>query len=111
MREAVAGYERLLTDAVAAMAVHPAMSGGLEALIHCEMVPFTSRILSSDMTRREFAALGRRLEDAGVMPLKVKFRFDAYVNRIFSTPLRFPLLRRAYRHVFLPYVLPRISKG
>jgi len=111
MREAVAGYERLLTGAAAAIADYPAMTGGLETLIHCEMVPFTSRILSSDMTRSEFAALGRRLEDAGVMPLKVKFRFDTYVNLIFSTPLLFPLLRRAYRHIFLPYILPRISKG
>ena len=111
MREAVAGYERLLTGAAAAVADYPAMTGGLETLIHCEMVPFTSRILSSDMTRSEFAALGRRLEDAGVMPLKVKFRFDTYVNLIFPPLCSSPLLRRAYRHIFLPYILPRISKG
>lgn len=111
MREAVMGYEQILARAVMEKAKHPEMSCGLEALIHYEMVPFTSRILSSDMAKSEFKMLRERLKEKGILPLKVKYKYDSYINRIFSSPAMFPLMRTAYRNIFLPYILPRISKG
>lgn len=93
MRDAVKGYERIIKQVVGAKSEHPEMYSGLDAMIHYEMVPFLSRILSSDMTGREFKDLRKRLIEIGVLPLEVKFKYDSYVNRIFSIPALFPLMR------------------
>ena len=126
LRSAMAGARLRLTDSVlyryevrggSAVAIdglrrrHPEFEAGAASITDAQMVPFTSRVLSSGFSRREFKALTWRLKALGVLPASCAGTRGRAIGAVYSCAWLYPAASLLYRRLFVPYVLPRLSRN
>ncbi len=74
------------------------------------MLQFTSRILSSELNVSELRELRTKLRALEVLPMENN-KYGRIVNLIYNNLALFPILKFGYKRVFVPYILPRISRN
>ncbi len=70
-----------------------------------------SRILSADYDRKEWGIVKERLQQVEVLPMRGSGRFARVVNGIMSGFIVYKMCGFFYRTVFVPYVLPQMSRN
>lgn len=88
-----------------------ALSQGLKNIRTNQFIPFLSRLLSSDYTISELKALKIRLHKSNILPVKRKDLKGFVINFVFQTPFLFPIYKWGYQHIFIPYILPYLSRN
>lgn len=88
-----------------------ALSQGLKNIITNQFIPFLSRLLSSDYTISELKALKRNLHKSNILPINKNDSKSFVINLIFKTPFLFPIYQWGYQHIFIPYILPYLSRN
>lgn len=111
MRKSVECYEILFSSVMNHRGTHAWFEDGADMLVSNQIVPFMSRVLSAGYSAAEFKALRSRLEAMSLLPVKVSGRMSRVVNHIFAHSSLFPVYTMLYRRVFVPYVLPRLSRN
>lgn len=84
---------------------------GLHNIAESQCVPFISRILSSDYSISEFKQIRQKLTNKGILPLKRKNKTNLLIQCIFNTPYCIQIYEWGYQKVFIPYILPRLSRN
>lgn len=111
MRRGIEVYMDIFTTASDAIRTHPRYADGLKDFAHRQMVPFISRVLSSDISSGEFRELMERLRGFGLLPVSGSGKLMRGVDFITSHPSLFPFERMLYKKIFLPHILPRLSRN
>ena len=76
-----------------------------------------SRLLSSDITTKEFKAIIKSQKDIGVLPMNnnssnLKFVFSRYlINILSSLPFLYPYANCIFRKIFVPFFLPLLDRN
>lgn len=113
MQRAVRSYETLfdLARSYQQASDDNTLKLALERMISYQFTPFMSRVLSANFTVREYKELMTRLKEKGLYPVQEFSRRDTMVNRIGRHTSLYPVESLLFRKVFLPYVLPRLSRN
>lgn len=113
MRKSVDGYKRLflLAKEYQSKMSDPKMTRCFDTMIAKQFTPFMSRVLCAKFTRKEFKALIETLARDAVYPIIELGRLQKAFNVMCKHPSFYPFLGYFYRHVFIPYVLPRLSRN
>lgn len=71
---------------------------------------FFSRILSADLNRKDYAALRSRLYEIGYLPYPQGGKIGIFAKLMMSSFLVYWPLSFLFRHLFIPFVLPRLAR-
>ncbi len=112
LRQILSGYMSYFT-ALSNSQNHYNISGSAISLAaKTQLVPFVSRCLSSDISRKEFYEYKRELKNLNLLefapPIKRVTRICLF---IINTAVFFPLYQFFYSRFFVKYILPRLSRG
>ena len=89
------------------------LNKALQYFAHKQFIPFTSRLLSSNMSRKELKEIRKKLSKSALFQRpsskdNIQYRFAYY---IVHDNISFPLLRFIYKKIFIPYILPHINRN
>lgn len=87
------------------------LKNAIDNMIATQFIPLMSRILTSDISRTEFAELMARLSKKGIFPVRELGKYQKAVNFIGKHPSLFPLEKFLFQKIFVPFVLPRLSRN
>lgn len=99
MRRGIECYMDIFNTAAGAMSSHPHIADELRQFAQRQMVPFISRVLSSDLTTAEFRQLAKNLRDLGLLPVTEPGRIYRGVDFVISHP-RYSVWRKYYTKRF-----------
>lgn len=84
---------------------------GLRNIIKQQYVPFLSRVLSSDYSVSEMKSLKSNLRSKGILPFEMTDFKSLMINMFFKTYFFIRLYQWGYQRIFIPYVLPHLSRN
>lgn len=87
------------------------LSDGLKRILESQFVPFSSRVLSSDLSIKEIKAIKNELSQNDILPLSQSSKKNYVINSIFKLTYIFPLFQLFYQKIFIPYILPHINRN
>ena len=113
MKRCVESYMQLFETVHGLMEQYPAFEEGGRSIAAGQMIPFFSRVLSSAPAARRVKELRGRLQALGMYPVRGKDlnKCTGMINFLLSNPWLCVLASTVYRHMFVPYVLPRLSRN
>lgn len=114
MRKAVQGYEHLLEYAKCIQEEHKndrTLVDSIDVLIANQFTPFMSRLLSARLRTPEFRELFLRLKKKRIFPIKEIDKKCKIYNYIGEHPVSYPAMSFIHRNVFVPYILPKLSRN
>lgn len=71
---------------------------------------FFSRILSADLCYKDYAALRKKLNEIGYLPYPCGGKIGLFSKLMMSTFMLYWLMSFLFRHIFIPFVLPRLAR-
>lgn len=111
MRICVENYITLFETIARMSALHPGFVDAASDLIANQMIPFFSRLLSAGFSVAEVRALRDRLEAIGAFPVRARGKYATLINMLMPRPRLCVCVSVFYKNIFVPYVLPRISRN
>ena len=87
------------------------LSKGLQSILDMQIVPFVSRILSSNYSINEFKKLKEKYLKLGIIPINRGEAVFHYVNFLFRFPSLIGFNQFLYRKLFIPYIYPSINQN
>lgn len=87
------------------------LSNGLKRILELQFLPFSSRVLSSDLSIKEIRIIKKQLTENGILPLSNNTKMNYIINKIFKHIYIFPLFQFFYQKIFIPHILPYISRN
>lgn len=86
-------------------------SDGLKRMFQWQLIPFMSRLLSSDLSVSEFRYLINSLYKNGLLPYKTYYNKYAKVFFLLTKTVPiFPIYKYFYKSIFLSFILPKLSR-
>ena len=86
-------------------------SNNMELLFQSTMRSFMSRILSSNLSKKEFNDIVNNLTDLRLLPMRnIKSKNTKIINFMIHHKALLPIFQILYQRFFIPYVLPRLSR-
>ena len=114
MRRAISGYE-VLFDRVKGVKESKSddvdLSQAIDKWIAGVFTPYMSRLLCADLTKKEFSDTIDRLKKKGVFPITVSNKKHKIYNFIGNHPSLYLIESLVYRKIFIPYILPKLSRN
>ena len=114
MRKAVQSYESIF-DIVKqyqnSISDDTELSSCFDRWIANMFTPFISRVLSSDLSKKEFIEITQRFEKKGIIPIEETGKKQKVYNFICRYPQLYPIESYLYQHLFVPYILPKLSRN
>lgn len=89
----------------------PVLSQSLRNLEEGQMMPFVSRVLTSDYNVSEFRKLKQDFTTRGIFPMLGQNRISKTINLIFRYPSLVKMYEMFYRRIFIPFILPHLSRN
>lgn len=89
----------------------PEIDSGLTQVAASQLIPLTTRMLTARFTISEVKAIRDYLRAARSLPATSPGYLYRLINAIYSLPALYPLLFLLCRRVFIPHILPRISRN
>lgn len=86
-------------------------STNMELLFQSVMRSFMSRVLSSDLSTSEFKCIIKDLKEMKLFPFEIKNnKYTKVIDFMIRNYIFFPLYKLLYKRLFIPYVLPKLSR-
>ena len=82
---------------------------GINKMVANQFTPFMSRLLCSDLSRREFSDVFAQLSSKGVFPVSEQGKLQKLYNFMGRFSCLFPLERLLYMKVFIPFIFLKPS--
>lgn len=113
MLNAINSYELLFERAKCYQAISSdhVLKEGIDRMVAHQMSPYFSRILCANLTRRDFSKRMDTLWQKGILPINAEKRTHHILNFLSSHPSLYPLESCLYYRVFIPLILPRLSRN
>lgn len=113
-RQLVDDYQQLLSR-INALATSKGeevgMASRLKEIGQRQLVPMTSRILSSNISIKEFQQIRKRLLANGFLPLPQRGKLNIALSIIYRSPYLLKVYQWLFRNVFQTVILPRLSRN
>ena len=113
MLNAINSYELLFERAKYYQAISSdhVLKEGIDRMVAHQMSPYFSRILCANLTRRDFSKRMDTLWQKGILPINAEKRTHHILNFLSSHSSLYPLESCLYNRVFIPLILPRLSRN
>ncbi len=111
LRDAVESYVLLFERMEEYARQFPARAKELKRYVEWEMRPFFSRVLSVKYSKTEMLSLKEVLRGMGVLPMRSRSMAARVVNAVMNNYVSYFVASALYRNLFIPYVLPRLSRN
>lgn len=114
MRRMIDGYEQIFDVAKQnqqSICNDTELSQAIDRWIAGVFTPYMSRLLCADLTKKEFSDTIDRLRKKGVFPITVSDKKHKICNFIGNHPSLYPIESLMYRKIFIPYILPKLSRN
>lgn len=113
IRKSIKSYELLfeLAKSYEAKLKDDNIKLGNDRLFSYQFTPFVSRLLSAKITRKEFLSIIEQLRQNNIFPISVYEKRDRIINVFCQHSALYPIGSFVYRKVFLPFILPKISRN
>ena len=114
MRRMIDGYEQIFDIAKQnqqSICNDTELSQAIDRWIAGVFTPYMSRLLCADLTKKEFSDTIDRLKKKGVFPITVSNKKHKIYNFIGNHPSLYPIESLLYRNIFIPYILPKLSRN
>lgn len=86
-------------------------SNNMEIMFQSVIRSFMSRVLSSDLSTAEFKVLISRLVGLYLFPMRnIKTRNAKVISFMMHSANCFPIYKYLYKSIFIPYILPKLSR-
>jgi len=86
-------------------------SNNMERLFQSLMRSFMSRILSSNLSKKEFNDIVNNLTDLRLLPMRnIKSKNTKIINFMIHHKALLPIYQILYQRLFIPFILPRLSR-
>ena len=83
----------------------------MERLFQSVMRSFMSRVLSSNLSTSEFKRIISKLSELGLIPMKnIKSKSTRIISLMIKNYYLFPLYKVLYQRLFIPIILPKLSR-
>lgn len=86
------------------------LSQGLDLYLRNQMLPFISRVFSSDYTNKDFVALKNCLIKEHILPLAVLSKRDRLISFIFKTSYCYFFYQWIYKNIFMKFIFPYLNR-
>lgn len=114
MRKAVRGYDSIF-DIVQqyknSVSDDVELSRSFDQWIANAFTPYISRILSSNLSKKEFIEIVHRLKRKGIIPILETNKKHKVYNFICKYPQLYPIESYLHQHLFVRYILPKLSRN
>lgn len=87
------------------------LSKGLDIMIAKVFSPYISRLLCANLSIDEFSETINRLKVKEIYPILEVDRLHKIYNLIGRFPYLYPIESFLYRNIFIPYILPKLSRN
>lgn len=114
MRRAIEGYEVLYDTAKQVQRSKSSdseLSQVIDRWIAGTFTPYFSRLLSAGLTTKEFSDTIHRLTQKEVFPICETEKIIKLYNYIGCHPLLYPIVSFLHRRLFVPFILPKLSRN
>lgn len=115
MKESIKAYMSLFTFIREQIDIYEKidlrLSYGLRRILEAQFPPFTSRVLSSNLSVKEIRLLKGNLVKNGILPLKLGNKYNGVINFIFKHYYICPVLRFLYQKIFITFIFPFVSRN
>lgn len=114
MRRIIDGYEHIFDVAKEnqrSVCNDRELSQSIDRWISNIFTPYMSRLLCADLTKEEFSDKIDRLNQKGIFPIHASNERQKIFNFIGNHPSLYPIESLLYRKIFIPYILPRLSRN
>lgn len=111
MRRIVDSYLQMMDSMQAYGKRYEELQQRMRSYVQQQMIPCLSRALSACYDRKEWQAAVAKMREVGGLPLTKAGRIGKCMGWATSDYVRYRLAGWCYRHVFVPYVLPRLKRN
>lgn len=87
------------------------LNKGIDIMIARVFSPYISRLLSANLSVDEFSETINRLKSKGIYPIVELERLHVIYNLIGRFPYLYPIESFLYRRIFVPFILPKLSRN
>lgn len=114
MEKAVNGFEYLFDIAKSYQKARNSdkqLSDGIDKMIAMVFSSYISRLLCADLSSIEFRKKTKELREKEILPIQEIEKKHKIYNMICRHPSWYPIESLLYRKIFIPYILPRLSRN
>lgn len=111
MRKVVESYMQLFGNMNKYIQNKPELESTLIHYKQREAIPCMSRVLSANYTKEEFLSAKNFFQQLGVLPMLVPGKIAKIINTTMKKYAFYSMASFLYRYLFVPYILPRLSRN
>lgn len=111
MRKVVESYIQLFGNINKYIQNKPDLESTLIQYKQREAIPCMSRVLSANYTKEEFLSAKNAFQQLGVLPMSVPGKMTRIINTTMKNYAFYSMASFLYRYLFVPYILPRLSRN
>ncbi len=111
MRRIVDSYLQMMTSMQEYGSQFSVLKTKMQTYIQQQMIPCLSRALSANYNHQEWQSVVEKIHQVGGFPLVQAGRVGRCLGWSMSSFGRYRLVGWCYRHVFVPYILPRLKRN
>lgn len=111
MKRVSFAYVILFDRMVRCMEMYPDVKESLQMQMKCHLFSFMSRVLSSDFSKDEFEQLKKRMSEIGLLSADIRAKIFVVMRMCMYCYTVYKFAGILCRKMFVPYILPRMSRN
>ena len=111
MRRISMGYIKVFEMLVRCKTQIPEIEFAMNRQIEVEMLTCFSRVFSADFDMKDYRFVWKKFQELGIWKLKKTLRYSRCIDIMMSCYPLYKLMSVMFRNVFVPYILPKMSRN
>ena len=111
MRRISMGYIKVFEMLVRCKTQIPEIELVMNRQIEVEMLTCFSRVFSADFDMKDYRFVWKKFQELGIWKLKKTLRYSRCIDIMMSCYPLYKLMSVMFRNVFVPYILPKMSRN
>ena len=111
MRRISMGYIKVFEMLVRCKTQIPEIELAMNRQIEVEMLTCFSRVFSADFDMKDYRFVWKKFQELGIWKLKKTLRYSRCIDIMMSCYPLYKLMSVMFRNVFVPYILPKMSRN
>lgn len=111
MRRISMGYIKVFEMLVRCKTQTPEIELAMNRQIEVEMLTCFSRVFSADFDMKDYRFVWKKFQELGIWKLKKTLRYSRCIDIMMSCYPLYKLMSVMFRNVFVPYILPKMSRN
>lgn len=111
MRRISMGYIKVFEMLVRCKTQIPEIEFAMNRQIEVEMLTCFSRVFSADFDMKDYRFVWKKFQELGIWKLKKTLRYSRCIDIMMSCYPLYKLMSVVFRNVFVPYILPKMSRN